>query len=212
MIKSSKAKKGFYLLCAVFIALLVIFDQFTKGLAVRHLKGTEGRVLIPGALELQYVENRGAAFGMLQGKQWFFWILTAVFLVFAVLALVRIRKVKRFYPLIICLLVLCAGAIGNLIDRVAHRFVVDFIYFSLIRFPVFNVADIYVSLSVIVLILLVLFKYKNAELDTLFKEKAEGEAKGEPTGQADPETAESTADAETANATTDAETSDGSSP
>ena len=75
-------------------------------------------------------------------------------------------------PLILTLLVLAAGACGNLIDRVVSKYVVDFIYFVVIDFPVFNVADIYVTLSVISLIILILFHYRDNDLDFLKKKKA----------------------------------------
>lgn len=152
--------------------ILVIFDQFTKHLAVSHLAGREARVLIPGVLELRYLENNGAAFSMLQNQQWFFYILTAVFLI---LAIWLMRKVPRytavFNPLLWSLAVLCAGAVGNLIDRIVHRYVVDFIYFSIINFPIFNVADIYVTVSVILLIVLILFRYKDSDLQKIFGKK-----------------------------------------
>ena len=158
---------------------LIAFDQFTKRLAVFHLKNQPPVVLINGVLELTYVENRGAAFGMLQNQQWFFWILTAVFLAVAVYVLLRVPKTARYAPLIVSVTVLAAGAIGNLIDRVAHRYVVDFIYFSAINFPVFNVADIYVTLSVIALLILFFFRYKEDELSFLSWKKKSADKAGE---------------------------------
>ena len=62
---------------------------------------------------------------------------------------------------------ICSGALGNFIDRIAHRYVVDFFYFELIDFPVFNVADIYVTVSAVLLILLILFYYKEDELSQI---------------------------------------------
>ena len=149
------------LLCA---ALLVVLDQWTKHLAVLYLRGRAPLELISGVLELRYLENRGAAFSILQDRQVFFIILTAVFLAAAVYVLFRLPRERLYLPLRICFIVLASGAVGNLIDRIAHGYVVDFIYFSIIDFPVFNAADIYVTLSVIALILLVLFKYKDKDL------------------------------------------------
>lgn len=148
----------------VFIAALVLADQLTKYLAVVHLKGQEPVVLLPGVLELYYLENQGAAFSMLQNQQAFFYVLTFLFLAAAGWFLWKMPAQKKYSPLRISLLVLCAGAIGNLIDRIVHKYVVDFIYFVIIDFPVFNVADIYVTLGVIVLICLVLFYYKDSDL------------------------------------------------
>ena len=157
------------ILSVLFAGILVAFDQWTKHLAVLHLKGADPHVLVDGVLELHYLENRGAAFSMLQGQQFFFYILTAVFLILAVLVLRRLPRTRRYLPARICLLVLASGAVGNLIDRIAHRYVVDFIYFSIIDFPVFNVADIYVTLSVTVLVLLVMFRYKDSDFAFLKK-------------------------------------------
>ena len=161
----SRRTAFFLLLLAIF---LVILDQFTKYLAVVHLKNQNPVVLISGVLELRYLENTGAAFSMLQNQQWFFYLITAVFLVVAVWAVRKILKTGKYMPLLICITVHCAGAVGNLIDRMVHRYVVDFIYFSLINFPIFNVADIYVTLGVIVLICFVLFRYRESDYEEIF--------------------------------------------
>ena len=172
MSNTAEKKRTSPLLLLIAGAILVIFDQFTKYLAVSHLAGREARVLIPGILELRYLENNGAAFSMLQNQQWFFYILTAVFLIFAIWLMRRIpQNTSEFNPLLWSLAILCAGAVGNLIDRVMHRYVVDFIYFSVINFPIFNVADIYVTVSVILLIILVLFHYKDTDLQKIFRRK-----------------------------------------
>ena len=154
------------LICIIWLVLfvwLVMTDQWTKSLAVRYLMNKDSIVLIRGVLELQYLENRGSAFSMLQGQQWFFYILTAVFLVFAAWFFVRVPKNRRFLPLTICAVVLAGGAVGNFIDRLRHQYVVDFIYFSLIDFPIFNFADICITLSVIFLLILILFYYKDED-------------------------------------------------
>ena len=148
--------------------LLVVLDQVTKALAVSGLKGKPSFVLIPGVLELMYLENDGAAFSMLKGQQWFFYLITAAFLIMAIWFTARTPKRRRYDPLLICITVLVSGAIGNLIDRILHKYVVDFIYFSLIDFPVFNMADIYVTVSVTVLVILVLFFYKESEINEIF--------------------------------------------
>ena len=145
------------------LAVCIGLDQWTKYLAVCFLKGKEAIILIPGVLQLQYLENRGAAFGILQNKQWIFWILTAVFLIIALWFYRKVPKNRHYLPLILSVDILVAGAIGNFIDRISQQYVVDFIYFSLIDFPIFNVADIYVTLSVIALILLIFFHYKEED-------------------------------------------------
>ena len=149
-----KSSGRFYLLTIILLAILIAVDHLTKHLAVVYLKGQPPIVLIKDTLELHYLENHGAAFGMLQNQQWLFAVLTVVFLVIAVWFFRKVPKTKKYLPLSVCVTFLVAGAIGNFIDRVVNKYVVDFIYFSGINFPIFNVADICVSLSVILLVLL----------------------------------------------------------
>ena len=158
---------SFCCIFAVSILLLTLFDRWTKIMAVSHLKGAPPVVLIKGVLELRYLENHGAAFGMLQNRQVFFWILTMIFFCFALYFFFKVPKTTRYLPLDISIAILTAGAAGNFIDRITLKYVIDYIYFSLIDFPVFNVADIYVSAGVAVLIILVLFFYKEEEFHFL---------------------------------------------
>lgn len=127
--------------------LLIVIDQITKQLALRFLAGTSGVTLIPGVFELFYLENEGAAFGMLENKQWIF-ILIAVIMTYGAFWLYRKTPAEQKYLLLrlICILI-AAGAVGNMIDRLVYHFVIDFLYFSLIDFPVFNIADCYVCLG-----------------------------------------------------------------
>ena len=170
-----KKHASYILLSAFCSVLLILADRVTKAAAVRHLKDQEPIRLIRGVLELKYLENHGAAFGMLQNQQWLFAVLTVVFLVIAVWFFRKVPKTKKYLPLSVCVTFLVAGAIGNFIDRVVNKYVVDFIYFSGINFPIFNVADICVSLSVIVLVLLLLFKYQEGDMSFL-KAKKEKQA------------------------------------
>lgn len=154
--------------------LLIFFDQATKGLAVRFLKGQEPFVIWDGVFELRYLENRGAAFGMLQGHQAFF--LFTGLLVFAA-ALYFFRHVsadRKFFPIRMIAVFILAGALGNMADRLRLSYVVDFFYFRLIDFPIFNVADIYVSVGTAVLAVLILFYYKEEELNCLLDGRKKG--------------------------------------
>ena len=141
--------------------ILTLFDQWTKHLAVVHLANNNPLVLIPGVFELRYLENRGAAFGIMQNKIWIFAILTIIYLCAAVWIFFKIPRVKRYRMLHIIAVILTAGALGNFIDRIRLGYVVDFFYFSLIDFPIFNVADIFVVLSFILLAICILFVYKD---------------------------------------------------
>ncbi len=143
--------------------ILVLLDQYTKYLAVKFLKPGGPVSLIPGVLELRYLENRGAAFGILQNRQWIFIVFAFSCIIFCGWYGFRLARDGRHTAIRICLAFLAAGAAGNLIDRMTRGFVVDYIYFSLINFPVFNLADTYVSLSAIALIILVIFVYKDEE-------------------------------------------------
>ena len=164
-------KRAFVALFSVI--LLILFDQWTKSLAVTHLMNQKPFIVIDGVFQLRYLENRGAAFGMMQGQQTFF-AMTATIAVLAICYIyVKLPWEKRFYPLRTVLLFIGGGAIGNLIDRLMLGYVVDFFYFELIDFPIFNVADIYVTCATVVLALLILFYYKEEELDCLFPKKKE---------------------------------------
>lgn len=170
----NKKKSGLYALFAIIgMAVLVALDQWTKSLAVRYLAGQEDFILIPGVFQLEYLENRGAAFGLLQNQIWLFVILTGAFLAVAVWVYVRLPKIKKYLPLHIIAVVLVSGALGNLIDRIRLGYVVDFFYFSLIDFPIFNVADVYVVLSFISLIICILFVYQEDDFSFLLCKKPE---------------------------------------
>lgn len=147
------------------IAVLVILDQWTKRLAVASLKGREPFVIIQNVLEFSYLENRGAAFGMMQGMRIAFLIFAPAVSIGLFAYGLKLSLKKKFTPAVICFLLIISGAIGNFIDRLRNGYVVDFIYFKLIDFPVFNVADIFVTCGAILLILLLLFKYKEEDFD-----------------------------------------------
>ena len=152
----------------VWIIVLILADRLTKRWAVAGLKDHDPVVLIRGVLELKYLENRGAAFGIFQNRQWFFVLVSVLVLAGIIFLSFRIPREGRFFPLMLCLCLIGAGAAGNMIDRVLHRYVVDFIYFKLIDFPIFNVADIYVTCAAFLLAFLVIFHYREEDLDRIF--------------------------------------------
>ena len=165
-------KRG--LMGAVISAILVVLDQFTKYLAVRYLMNQPNIVLWEGVFELEYLENRGAAFGIMQGQKVFFIIFTSVaMLAIAWFYLKKIPQVKKYRYLDIICIMLFAGGIGNFIDRVRLNYVIDFFYFSLIDFPIFNVADIYVTVAAFAMVLLGMFYYKDEDYDLIFPSKRE---------------------------------------
>lgn len=148
--------------CAI-IFILTFLDQGSKYLVLTRLKNSPDIILIPGVLQLHYLENRGMAFGLFEGRIPVFVILCVLFFCVFFYVYARIPRTGYYLPLTITSLIMVSGALGNFIDRVFRKYVVDFIYFSLIDFPVFNMADIYVVCSGILLVILVCFKYKNDE-------------------------------------------------
>lgn len=137
----------------------VLLDQAVKYWAAHTLiNGTI--VLIPGVFELTYVENRGAAFSILQNHVSLFVVITCVILCAIVYSLYKglvLTRVGRC-----ALLLVAGGAVGNLIDRIVRGYVVDMFYFKLINFPVFNVADIFVVCGGILFVYYVLIQHDKA--------------------------------------------------
>jgi len=137
------------------IALIVIIiDQYTKALAVTKL--AKGSVpLINNVFHLTYVENTGAAFGIMQNSNTIFIILIALILLAIIFALHKYKPSQKLIQ--ICAGLIIGGAIGNLIDRLFRGFVVDFFDFRLINYPVFNIADSCVVVSSIIFCVYILF-------------------------------------------------------
>ena len=152
------------LLFLVLSAVLIALDQWTKLLAVSHLEGKPAWSLISGVFEFSYTVNHGAAFGILQNRQLLFYITTPVILAAVFYLYLQIPASKRYLPMKWVGLLLFSGAAGNLIDRAARGYVVDFLYFKLIDFPVFNVADCYVTVAAFLLILLIMWYYQDEDL------------------------------------------------
>lgn len=145
----------------VMILLIIAFiylDQLSKYLAVIYLKGGESFPIIKNVLHLTYVENEGAAFGMLKDHRWIFMIISSVAIIGLFVYLVKNHKASRLQN--VALTMIIAGGIGNMIDRVVLGYVVDFIDFTLINFAIFNVADSFVCVGVGLLIIYLLMTLK----------------------------------------------------
>lgn len=147
--------------------LLLALDQFTKHLAIVNLKGQSAKVLIDGVLELQYLENRGSAFGMLQNQKFFILFVGIVFLAVILFFLFKLPQKKKFCSIHILLSIIIAGGVGNMVDRFRFDYVVDFISFVLIDYPIFNVADCYIVCATITLFILLMFVFKEKDLEFL---------------------------------------------
>ena len=138
----------------IVIALSVIFDQVTKFLAVRHLYGNEPIDVIDGVFRFSYVENRGAAFGMLGEHRWVFMVISTVAIVGLLVYLFKFAPKNQLLSIGLSLVV--GGGIGNMIDRVCLGYVVDFLDFC--AFPdvwmwVFNIADVCVCVGAAIIAL-----------------------------------------------------------
>lgn len=162
-----KIQKRHLLLSLIALCSLLLADQYTKWLAISHLKGQEPFVIISRVLEFSYLENTGAAFSSFAGRQTLLICLTTVVTLLLLWKYLTLPGGRRFVPMRFCMLLIISGAVGNLIDRVSRNYVVDFIYFVPIDFPKFNVADIYITVGVAILALLLFFYYQDAELDKL---------------------------------------------
>lgn len=165
------------------VIVLVFLDQLTKKWAVATLKNQNPIELIKGVLEFNYLENHGAAFGILQNKQLVFVIAGIIIMVFFLIILYKMPFDKKYVHLNIFLSMIIGGAIGNMIDRIQNNYVIDFIYFKIINFPVFNVADCYVTISTIALAVLILFYYKEEDLVVFGFKKSKQSVETETTNQ-----------------------------
>ena len=163
--------------CLIVAVLAVVLDQVSKYLAVAYLMDIDTFPVIKNVLHFTYVENRGAAFGMLKNHRWVFLVfstvailLLAVYLFRGVSYLSEKNEMGVYPPLSplggTAIAMIVSGGIGNMIDRLALGYVVDFIDVRLINFAVFNIADSFVCVGAALLALhlvLPLFQKKNAK-------------------------------------------------
>lgn len=142
------------MIITMLILLLIFLDQFSKFLAVSFLKGNDGIVIIQDFFRLYYLENRGAAFGILQNSRLFFIIVTILVSIFLIyLLFFDNNKVKGFNK--IALLFILSGTIGNFIDRIRLGYVIDFLSFKIFNynFAIFNIADSLIVVGTFILII-----------------------------------------------------------
>ncbi|ALV21225.1 MAG: signal peptidase II [Carnobacterium sp.] len=144
----------YYVLAAVIIGV----DQWTKYLTVAHIDLYEVVEVIPGVLSWMYIRNTGAAWSILEGKMWFFYLVTIVVVGVVVVYLQKYGKNSRL--LSIALAFILAGSIGNFIDRLRVEYVIDMVRLEFINFPIFNVADMALSIGVVLMILYVFLDEK----------------------------------------------------
>lgn len=139
------------------IAIGLILDRITKWWAVNFLKDSQPIQVIKNIFAFDYLENQGAGFGILQGKTFFLVILTMVVTIGLIIFLVKNKPKSK--ALRISLAMIISGAIGNMIDRIAYKYVIDFIllhYKDVYYFPTFNVADIFVTVGTVFLLICII--------------------------------------------------------
>ena len=123
-------------------------------------------------MSFEYLENRGAAWGVLSGRIIFLTLLTIFFTLILFVIIIKIEKaiirtndkIKLFSIIQFLLVLLAAGALGNLVDRLRFGYVVDFIQFEFMDFPIFNIADCYVTVSALLLVVILLFFIKEEDI------------------------------------------------
>ena len=136
--------------------LFVIVDQVVKIWIVNNFSLHDGMELIKGLVSILYVRNTGAAWGMFEGKMVFFYLITAVAV--GTLLYLMFKEKGKSKLLLTAYSLILAGAVGNFIDRIRLGYVVDMFKFEFIDFPIFNVADICLTIGVIFLFYYVIFK------------------------------------------------------
>ena len=139
----------------IFGIIFLLIDQLSKGLISLYIPLNES-IKLTNFLSITYVQNIGAAFSILQGARWLFIILGIIALNIIYIFFIKDKKLTNFEIIIYALML--SGIMGNIIDRVLYGYVIDFIDITLFNFAIFNFADSFIVISVI---LLVVFKWKN---------------------------------------------------
>ncbi len=139
------------------IVLIIAFDRLTKHLAALYLSGKSAVTFIKGVAEFTYAENTGVAFSMFSGGRWFFILLTAAVSAACIIYMYKSKTAQKNLWLFWSLGVIVSGALGNLIDRIALGYVIDFINPTFVDFAVFNIADCAVTLGTVSLVLYLVY-------------------------------------------------------
>lgn len=166
-LKTAVADKKRWLVCGIellIVAALIVIDLITKKYVYGACLERQKINIIPGVLSLVPVQNTGASFGMLSGKTFYLTVVSAICAAFLLVFIFYTYKRRNLW-LRSALILITAGAIGNIIDRIALGYVRDFIYFELINFAVFNFADSCLTVGTIVLLIYIIFFYGKEEQD-----------------------------------------------
>lgn len=168
----------YFFLCLLTV-ILTVLDQLSKYLVVNRLDLNRNYSIVKYVFSFEYLENQGIAFGILSGKIALInvvVIIISLLIIYFAFTLERgINNNSKLFAKFTILQVICsflvAGASGNIIDRIRLGYVVDFIKFDFMNFPTFNVADCYVTVSVALLFIMIMFFVSDEDLDYLIKHK-----------------------------------------
>ncbi len=139
-------RKLYFPLAAV---IMILLDQLSKQWIVNHIPLNAIRKCVPGIFSLTYLRNYGAAFSILQNQQWFFTVITLA--VVGAACYYFIKNINGNFWFLFGLLLIISGGIGNFIDRLRLGYVVDMVHLDFMNFAIFNVADSYLTVGVVIL-------------------------------------------------------------
>jgi signal peptidase II len=142
-------------LWSILIAASVLIDQISKLIVVKTLPLHDSVVLIKGFFSFTHIQNRGAAWGMFSENRWVFLVATAIAIIILPIVLYKYRNIHALFGISMSMII--GGAIGNMIDRVFLGYVVDFLEFTFIDFPVFNIADVCIVIGTFMMAAYILF-------------------------------------------------------
>lgn len=171
LLHKKKLIAGNVLPAIISFLILVFLDQLTKYLIDHNMDLYDSIPIINNIFEIHYIRNPGAAWGMLADKQILFYICTILVMIIGCLFYIRCAKTGKYRDIQVVLVLILSGAAGNFIDRLHFQYVIDFLYFKLIDFPVFNIADCYVTIGFFLMVILFFFKYKEEDLENLMSLK-----------------------------------------
>ena len=146
----------FVVFTAIFAIFMIIFDQIIKIWTISTMSVYDSYSMIPGLIDITYVQNKGAAWSMLSGRVNFLIIISILSIIYFLFLSYKHRQADKKKNIIYGLII--GGACGNLIDRLVYGFVIDMIDLSFIDFPIFNIADILISLGMFLLCLMIITK------------------------------------------------------
>ena len=154
------------ILWSLIVLIIIALDQISKYWVVNNIGLTDSFVVIPKVIDFVYVKNTGAAFSFLSDTTYGIILLSCISVIFCVGVIwFMIKKKPQHKLLTISLALMLSGAIGNVIDRIFRGYVVDFIETTFIKFPVFNIADIAITIGAALVIIYVLFFEKSKNTD-----------------------------------------------